>query len=228
MDFLITLFLICMTIAIYIICRHLAFKYKHPFMNIVFLGTAAVIIVLTLSGISYEQYTPAKDIMIFLLGPATIAFALPLYYKRDIVKTYLFPIFIGIMLGVLSTASSIVLIGKFGGLPKELLVAMSTKSVTVPIAIEVAKIMGGDSGLAVAFCALTGTFGSMMAFPVYKYLRIEDPVAQGLAIGTLAHGQGAALSLQEGQTQGAMGGIAMALAAIFSAFVLPFLLPMLL
>jgi putative effector of murein hydrolase len=224
----ITLFSILMTVAIYIACRHLSVTFKHPLVNIVFLGTAAVIAVLSLTGISYGQYTPAKDIMTFLLGPATIALALPLYYKREILKAYIFPVFISIILGVISTVSSIVLIGKYGGLDQDILVAISTKSVTTPIAIEIARIMGGDPGLAVAFVAVTGTFGSMMAFPIYKYLRIVDPVAQGLAIGTLSHGQGAALALMEGQTQGAMGGIAMALAAIVSAFIVPLLLPLLL
>ena len=221
MNELLLLYYIIVTILIYLICRWLSFRFKHPLVNIVFLGTAAVILFLVVAGISYERYEPAKDIMTFLLGPATVALALPLYRKREMLKAYALPIITAILLGSSFTAASIVYIGKLGGLSRDILMAMSTKSVTTPIAIEIAKVIGGNPPLAVAFVAVTGTLGSMMAFPMLKLLRVTDPAAQGLAAGTLAHAQGAALALLEGQTQGAMAGIAFPLAAVFSSLVIP-------
>lgn len=166
--------------------------------------------------------------MTFLLGPATVALALPLYLNRHVLRESFLPIVIGIVCGAVSTLTTAVVLAKMNGLDTLIVTSIAPKSITAPIAIEIALITGGDPAIAVAFVVFTGTLGSMIGAGFLSLCKINNPVARGLAMGVTAHGQGTATILQEGQTQGAMAGVAMALAAIFISFIAPFYIPWLL
>ncbi|SMB80882.1 TIGR00659 family protein [Desulfonispora thiosulfatigenes DSM 11270] len=222
MKILIILYSIVITILSYWFSRKLNQKYPSPFTNIVFLSTAIIIITLLLSGLSFEDYTPGKNIMTFLLGPATVALAVPLYKNITTLKKYFFPILTGIGVGVLSTVTSMAFLSNLLNFSEIIKLSLLTKSVTVPIAVEITKIIGGDPALTAAFVVATGTGGSMIAFWLLDKFKITNPICRGLAIGTTAHGQGTAIAIQEGEVQGAMSGIAMALSAIFTSFITPF------
>ena len=218
-------FTIILTIAIYFISRTIFLKTKSALLNPVLLSTTVIILILHYSGITFEQYKPGKEIMTFLLGPATVALALPLYLNRHILRESFVPILIGIVCGAISTLTTAVLLGKFSGLDSVIVASIAPKSITAPIAIEIALITGGDPAIAVAFVVFTGTLGSVIGAGFLSLCKINDPVARGLAMGVTSHGQGTAIILQEGQTQGAMAGVAMALAAIFISFIAPFYIP---
>ena len=218
-------FTIILTIAIYFISRTIFLKTKSALLNPVLLSTTVIILILHYSGITFEQYKPGKEIMTFLLGPATVALALPLYLNRHILRESFIPILIGIVCGAISTLTTAVLLGKFSGLDSVIVASIAPKSITAPIAIEIALITGGDPAIAVAFVVFTGTLGSVIGAGFLSLCKINDPVARGLAMGVTSHGQGTAIILQEGQTQGAMAGVAMALAAIFISFIAPFYIP---
>lgn len=216
------------TIAAYLASRFIFLRFRNPLLNVVLLGTGAVICALLLLQRPYEDYIPARDVMTTLLGPATVALALPLYNHRRALLRYAAPLLAGVTFGTLSTIASALLVGRLLGLDREILLSMAPKSVTAPIAMEIARLTGGDPSLATAFVVATGTLGSMIGFPLLSRFGITDPVARGLSIGTTAHGQGTALALLEGHIQGAMAGIAMALTAIFTSIIAPFYLPWLL
>lgn len=163
--------------------------------------------------------------MTFLLGPATVALALPLYQNRDILRKSFIPIVVGIACGSVATLTTAVLLAKMNGLDSLIVTSIATKSITAPIAIDIALVTGGDPAIAVAFVVFTGTLGSMIGAGFLNLIKIDDPVARGLAMGVTAHGQGTATILGEGQTQGAMAGVAMALAAIFISLIAPFYIP---
>ena len=218
-------FTIILTIAIYFISRTIFLKTKSALLNPVLLSTTVIILILHYSGITFEQYKPGKEIMTFLLGPATVALALPLYLNRHILRESFVPILIGIVCGAISTLTTAVLLGKFSVLDSVIVASIAPKSITAPIAIEIALITGGDPAIAVAFVVFTGTLGSVIGASFLSLCKINDPVARGLAMGVTSHGQGTAIILQEGQTQGAMAGVAMALAAIFISFIAPFYIP---
>ena len=219
---------IIITVALYIISRKIYLKAQNALLTPLLLSTAAIILILHYCGITFEQYKPGKDIMTFLLGPATVALALPLYQNRNVLRASFVPILIGIICGSVSTLTTAVLLAKVSGLDSLIVTSIAPKSITAPIAIEIALITGGDPAIAVAFVVFTGTLGSMIGASVLSLCKINDPVARGLAMGVTAHGQGTATILQEGQTQGAMAGVAMALAAIFISFIAPFYIPWLL
>lgn len=216
---------IIVTIIVYLISRKIFLKTQISFLNPVILSTTAIILMLHYTGIPFEEYKPGKDIMTILLGPATVALALPLYLNRHALRDSLFPILLGITCGALSTLLTAVLLAKFSGLPAVITASIASKSITTPIAIEIALITGGDPAIAVAFVVFTGTFGSVIGASFLSLCKIKNPIARGLALGVTAHGQGTATILQEGQTQGAMSGVAMALSAIFISFLAPFLIP---
>ena len=218
-------FTIILTIAIYFISRTIFLKTKSALLNPVLLSTTVIILILHYSGITFEQYKPGKEIMTFLLGPATVALALPLYLNRHILRESFVPILIGIVCGAISTLTTAVLLGKFSVLDSVIVASIAPKSITAPIAIEIALITGGDPAIAVAFVVFTGTLGSVIGASFLSLCKINDPVARGLAMGVTSHGQGTAIILQEGQTQGAMAGVAMALAAIFISVIAPFYSP---
>lgn len=227
-DLKITAFTIVLTIVLYILSRKVYLKTQNPLVNPLLLSTTTIILVLHFMGITFEQYKPGKSIMTFLLGPATVALALPLYTNRHILRKSFGPILIGIGSGAISTLTTAVLLAKWSGLDALIVRSIAPKSVTAPIAIEIARITGGDPAIAVAFVIFTGTFGSIIGAGVLSLCKINDPVARGLAMGVTAHGQGTATILQEGQIQGAMSGIAMALSAVLVSFIAPFYLPLLL
>jgi len=222
-----TVFTIILTIIIYIISLKIFLKAKIALLTPLLLSTTAIILILHYSGISFAEYKPGKEIMTFLLGPATVALALPLYLNRHVLRDAFRPIIVGIISGAIATLTTAVMLAKVSGLDTLIITSIAPKSITAPIAIEIALITGGDPAIAVAFVVFTGTLGSMIGASFLTLCKIDNPVARGLAMGVTAHGQGTATILEEGQTQGAMAGVAMALAAIFISIIAPFYIPFL-
>lgn len=218
-------FTMILTVVMYLISRKIYLKTRNALLTPLLLSTIAIIMILHFSGITFEQYTPGKDIMTFLLGPATVALALPLYQNRHALGKSFVPILAGITGGAASTLTTAVLLAKMSGLDSLIVTSIATKSITAPIAIDISHITGGDPGIAVAFVIFTGTLGSIIGARFLTLCKIDNPIARGLAMGVTSHGQGTATIMEEGQTQGAMAGIAMALAAIFISLIGPFYIP---
>ena len=216
------------TVGSYLVTRRIFLRFKYPLLNPVFLSTLLVIAALKGTGGSLSDYQPAKDAMTFLLGPATVALALPLYKNRDVLRRHALPVFAGVVAGCLATIAAVLMAGRVAGLSRGVLISLGPKSVTVPIAVEISRIAGGEPTLTAAFVVATGMIGSILGPTLLSALKVKNPVARGLALGTVSHGQGTAVALLEGETAGAMGGVAMAIAAVFTALIAPYYLPLLL
>jgi predicted murein hydrolase (TIGR00659 family) len=215
-----------LTVGCYLATRWIYLTYKHPLLNPVFLSTLLIIASLKSGNLSFAQYQPAKEAMTFLLGPATVALALPLYNNRAVLRSHALPVLCGVVAGSLATMATALVAGRLLGFAKGLLLSLGPKSVTVPIAVEISRIAGGDPTLTAAFVVATGMIGSILGPMALSALRVKNPVARGLALGTVSHGQGTAVALLEGETAGAMGGVAMAIAAVFTALIAPYYLPL--
>lgn len=222
---LITICSIILTVGVFYATRRIAQRFPSPLTTPVFLSTIIVMTVLLLCGITYEQYGVAKKIMTYLLGPATVALGVPLYVNRKIIFKNFVPLVIGLVVGSLSTIISALLLAKPFQFSKVLFASISIKSITIPVASEVSKIIGGDELLVGAFVMITGMCGAMLGPWLLDLLRISHPVARGLSIGAIAHGIGTAEIAREGQIQGAVSGVAMALAAIVTSIVIPIIFP---
>lgn len=212
-----TLAYILLTLAAYASIRRLYLKYTHPLLNVVVLSAAIVIAVLVAGGIPYESYVPAKDIMTILLGPATVGLALPLYRYRHLLRQYAAAIVSSVALGSLLAMFLAGFIARAGGLPEDVVMSILPKGVSIPFAIEVAKMYDGIPALAAAFVVATGTLGSLVGTWSLTVFGIQNPMARGLALGTVSHAQGTAAAMMEGEQQGAMGGLALILAGILTA-----------
>lgn len=225
MSLLVTLFSIVITIGAYLLSTAVLKRYPSPLTTPVLFSTTLIIIVLLLTDINYDDYTVAKEIMTFLLGPATVALAVPLYKHREMIKKYSIPAFLGIVFGTVSTIISSVVLAKLLNLSKEIIASSSVKSVTVPVAVEISSIIGGDPALTTAFVVATGTLGIALGPWLMNITKITHPLSRGLSLGTISHGQGTAHAATEGELQGAIAGVAMGLAAIFTAIIVPIIIP---
>lgn len=220
-------FCIAVTLGAYLLSRVVARRYPSPLTTPVFFSATLIIMVLAQSGVGMADYERAKRIMVFLLGPATVALAVPLYKNRQTLLRNALPALLGLGVGSLATLGAALALARVFGLPEIIRASISIKSVTAPIAIELAPIIDGSPPLTAAFVIATGMIGTMLGPWLMNATGIHDPLSRGLALGTISHGQGTAQAVSEGELQGAAAGIAMGLAAVFTSCIAPFVVPML-
>lgn len=225
---MITVYSIVLTITVYIFTRRFGRRYSSPLTSPVFFSTIIIIILLVGSHITYYEYIPAKKIMTYLLGPATVALAVPIYKNRNLFAKYFVAACVGLLIGTFTTILSAIVIAKCFYLSKMLLLPLTIKSVTVPVATEIGKIIKGNISLIAAFVIITGMIGAMFGPKLLNLFKIDHPFARGLSIGTIAHGIGTAEAVKEGEIQGAVAGAAMGIAALLISFIIPYIIPYLL
>jgi len=221
---MITLYSILITVSVYLFVRFLAKNYSSPVTSPVFLSTIIIITLLVVSKISFDEYMPAKTIMTYLLGPATVALAVPIYKNRDMFVKYFSAAFIGLSSGIVTTITSAILLAKLLKLSNVFVLALTVKSVTVPVATEIGRIIDGNLSLIAALVIITGMIGAMFGAKLLSLFKIHHPFARGLAIGTIAHGIGTAEAVKEGEVQGAVAGAAMGIAAVLTSIIIPFII----
>ncbi|MED3761102.1 MULTISPECIES: LrgB family protein [Peribacillus] len=219
----ITTYSILITILAYFTGRKIYTKHPSPFTTPVFFSTVTIILVLLISGLDFEDYSPGKDIITYFLGPATVALAVPLYKNRKIIVKYAMPAISGMIFGLLVTLIIAFAIAKAFSLPPFIFQGLAVKSITVPIAVEITELYGGNSNISAAFVILTGVLGTMIAPKMMDKLNITMPFARGIAYGTIAHGLGTAQAAQESEFTGAVAGAAMAIAGILISCFFPFI-----
>jgi predicted murein hydrolase (TIGR00659 family) len=224
-DGAVTAFVIAVTIVAYVVSREIFLRTHVTLLNPVFVSTIVIILVLFAFGIRGDQYQPGRELMTLLLGPATVALAVPLYRHRRLLVTYWTSIALGIVCGSVATIVTVVLFARWVSLDRMLVLAVAPKSVSTPVAIDIARILGTNLSITAVLVVSTGMVGAIVGPRVLTAVRISDAIARGVAIGTTSHATGTAAILHEGETQGAMSAVAMALTAIFTAFVGPFLIP---
>lgn len=218
-----TLISVVLTIVVYMGASKLSRLVRSPFTTPILTTTILMIAILQFSGISFDEYEPAKDWITSLLGPATVALAVPLYKNKDIIKEKWMPAAFGLVIGTLSTIVSAVWLSKAFHLSETIQAASAVKAVTTPVAIDTVKIIGGDPTLAAAFVIASGIFGAVFGPVILTLVNISDPFSRGLSIGTASHGIGTSEVMAEGPIQGAVSSVAMGAAAILTPVVLPFL-----
>jgi predicted murein hydrolase (TIGR00659 family) len=194
-----------------------------PLANPVLLAAAPIIGLLVAADIWVGDYMGGGQALLWLLGPATVGIAVPLYRNFRHVRSALLPMGAALVIGSTAAVLSAVVIGSLLGASAETIRSLAPKSVTTPIAMGIADEIGGYPSLAAAFVILTGIVGAVFGAGFFRLLRIRDERAKGFAMGIAAHGIGTARAFQENEVQGTFSGVAMALNGIVTALVLPLL-----
>ena len=217
------LFLLTLTVAIYsggmAIYRLTRSSLCHPVV-ITFL---AMIGLLTLFGIPYSTYREATKILDFGLGMSVVALGYLLYEQEERMRGNVTKILTSIGVGSVVGILSVVYIAKLLGADVLIQDSISMKSVTVPIAVGISERVEGDLSITSVVVFVVGIFGAITGFALMRLLRIKDPEAKGLAMGSAAHGIGTARSIEEGAIEGALSGLAMALMGAITALLAPML-----
>ncbi|WP_339764303.1 LrgB family protein [uncultured Hoeflea sp.] len=183
----------------------------NPLLNPVLTAVIVVVGLLMLSGTSYETYFEGAQFVHFLLGPATVALAIPLYRQFDRVKRSALALITSLLCGSLTAAS------------RETLLSLAPKSVTAPVAMGITEQLGGLPSLTAVLVILTGILGAVLGPPLLNLIGVRDWRARGLGLGTASHGIGTARALQVNELAGAFSGLAMGLNALATAILLPVL-----
>lgn len=195
-----------------------------PWVNPVLIAVAVLAVVLLVTGTAYETYFEGAQFVHFMLGPATVALAVPLYDNRKLISAASLPMLAALVAGSLTAILSALAIARAFGVTGEVLVSLAPKSTTAPVALGVAEAIGGSPTLTAVLVILTGITGAVIASPILNLLKIRDERARGFALGTASHGIGTARAFQESQTSGAFSGVAMGLNAILTAVIAPFVI----
>ena len=183
-------------------------KWKLPILNPLLISILLVIGILVLFRVDYESYNASAQYLSYLLTPATVCLAIPLYIQLDILKKNIVAILAGILSGVLASLGSILAMAMAFGLSHREYVTLLPKSITTAIGMGVSEELGGYVTISVATIIITGVLGNIIAEAVCKLFRIRHAVSRGLAIGTAAHAIGTAKAMEMGEVEGAMSSLA--------------------
>ena len=190
-----------------------------------FVAMVLGVIVLKVTGISYEQYNEGGKYISFFLEPATVAFAIPLYKKRDVLKKYWFEIVLALTIGSIGSLFSVIVVGKLIHMHPAIIASILPQAATTAIAVPISESIGGVASIT----AFTGIFNGGLTYALGKmalrYFRIKDEIAQGLSLGAAGHALGVAVSMELGETETAMASIAVVIVGLVTVVVVPIFAP---
>ena len=191
------------------------------FLQPVLVSMAVLIGILLLAGLSYQEYRESTFLLSVLLGPTTVALAVPLFLNLKRIRQLFWPTLITLLVaGLLATVLGVALAWAFGA-ERMMLMTLAPKSVTSPIAMLVAEQIGGVAALAAVFVLITGVLGAICGPELLKRIGVHHPAAQGMALGLTAHAVGTARALQDSEESGAFAALAMSLMGVVTAIALP-------
>jgi predicted murein hydrolase (TIGR00659 family) len=194
---------------------------RHPFANPVLHSIWIIGAFLLVTGTSYTTYFGGAQFVHFLLGPATVALAVPLYENRKAVLAAILPMLVALVVGSLAAIISVVVLAEAAGLPRGVILALTPKSVTAGVAMGISESLHADPSLTAVSVVLTGIMGAIIVTPLMNRTGITDFRARGFAAGIAAHGIGTARAFQVDAVAGVFAGIAMSLNALVTSLLVP-------
>jgi predicted murein hydrolase (TIGR00659 family) len=194
---------------------------RHPLANPVLHAMWIIGLFLVLTGTSYTTYFGGAQFVHFLLGPATVALAVPLYENRKLVVASILPMLAALVVGSVTAIVSVMLLAQAAGLPRTVVLSLAPKSVTAGVAMGISEQLGADPSLAAVGVVLTGIMGAVIVTPLMNRLAITDFRARGFAVGLASHGIGTARAFQVDAVAGVFAGITMSLNALLTSLLVP-------
>ena len=207
---------VVLSLLMYFIGLKLKEKLKWSFLNPLLIGIILVIVFLLLCKVDYASYYASAKYLSWLLTPATVALAIPLYQQIELLKKYKSAVFISVLAGCIASMTTILLLSMLFSLDHSMYVTLLPKSVTTAIGMGISEEMGGDTSVTVAAIIITGILGNIITEGVCKIFRITHPIAIGLAFGTCSHAIGTSRAVQIGEIEGAMSSLSIVVAGILT------------
>lgn len=190
-----------------------------------FVAMVLGVIVLKVTGISYEQYNEGGKYISFFLEPATVAFAIPLYKKRDVLKKYWFEIVLALTIGSIGSLFSVIVVGKLIHMHPAIIASILPQAATTAIAVPISESIGGVASITAFTVIFNGVLTYALGKMALRYFRIKDEIAQGLSLGAAGHALGVAVSMELGETETAMASIAVVIGGLVTVVVVPIFAP---
>ena len=191
-------------------------KFKLAIFNPLLIAVICVMAVLILFHIDYDTYNEGGQYISYLLTPATVSLAVPLYRQIELLKNNIKAVAMGILSGVLASMVGVYILARAFHLNSQLYVTLLPKSITTAIGMGISEELGGIVTITVAAIVITGIIGNMFAEGICKLCKIEHPIAKGLAIGTASHAMGTAKAMEIGEIEGAMSSLSIAVAGLMT------------
>ena len=208
---------VVISLAAYEVGRLLKRRFRLAIFNPLLIAILLTIGAVSLLGVSYESYMNGAKYISYLLTPATVCLALPLYEQTSLLKKHFRALAAGIASGVLASFVSVLVLSKLFQLSQAQYVTLLPKSITTAIGMGVSEELGGAVTITVAVIIVTGILGNTIAEGLFRLFRIREPVAKGLALGTAAHAIGTAKAMEIGEVEGAMSSLAITVCGIVTA-----------
>lgn len=196
-------------------------RFKISILNPLLISVSIIIIILCVTDISYDSYFNGSKVLNWLLTPATVCLAIPLYEKYQLLKENWKAIMVGITSGIISCMVTILIMSLLFNLTNKQYITLLPKSITTAIGMAISEELGGYATLTVTVIIVTGIFGNIFAEQLCKLFKITNPLAKGLAIGTSSHALGTAKAVQMGDTEGAISSLSIAVCGLLTVLFAP-------
>lgn len=216
--------LLALTFGVYYGARQLQKWTDWVVLNPILVTIAVLIVFLKVTGISYDTYQEGGRYIDFWLKPAIVALGVPLYQHLGQIRRQFVPIIVSQLVGCLVGLVSVVLIARWMGASREVIISLAPKSVTTPIAMEVCSAAGGIPSLTAAIVVCVGLFGAVFGFKMLEIWHVHNPYSQGLGMGTASHAVGTSRAMEKGDTYGAYASLGLILNGVLTALLTPYVL----
>ena len=216
---LIAIFIITLTVILYLFMNKIYVRYSSPFLSPILTTVLMIIALLICFHIPYDTYLVGGKWINYLLGPAVVSLAYPLYNQRKILKKHLLPIVSGVTFGLFVGMISGSLLAFLFGVSKAMILSLLPKSITTPVAMEVSSELGGIPAITVVLVVIAGFVGTVLGPIFIKWSRIHSEMGKGIALGSASHALGTSKASEYGELSFSMGSVSMALTAILGAII---------
>lgn len=216
--------LLALTFGVYYGARQLQKWTGWVVLNPILVTIAVLIVFLKLTGISYDTYQEGGRYIDFWLKPAIVALGVPLYQYLGQIRRQFVPIIVSQLVGCLVGLVSVVLIARWMGASREVIISLAPKSVTTPIAMEVCSAAGGIPSLTAAIVVCVGLLGAVFGFKMLEVWHVRNPYSQGLGLGAASHAVGTSRAMEKGDTYGAYASLGLILNGVLTALLTPYVL----
>ncbi|MBV7297029.1 LrgB family protein [Enterovibrio paralichthyis] len=210
------------TLVVYFIARHIAIKLRHPIFNPLLISLIVLMPLVIYTGDTYKHYFDQNKIINFMLGPAVIALAYPLYEQMHVIKKHWKVILIAC---ATASISSMLVGGLFAlstGGSLKIVASVLPKSISTPFALSASEHIGGIPSITAALVVVAGLFGGLVGYPLLNMLKVKSPLARGLSIGAVSHAIGTAKAAETHYQEGAMSSLALVVCGIMTTILAPF------